>query len=400
MSQPRLRPRLSRVDPPSRHVESRLPATRGTERQQPSTARMPVRLDNRRRRRHRFSGVRDWIATGALRGSWTALPNERTLAYAIYDRPAREGASFDQMFSSLYEGAGWVHGSEAANARYYYPLLQKAFESAHGEVAHRFFATGIAAGSVLTANDELFVEFWWNGFYFDTCPARVALTRLLDLRDEAQRYLDQASGRRKVFLEKLFTTASDLIVAVRNERDRNPQQVRRDEPNAPSRQYVADIAQLEGRLDELKTELESQASQPATIRYSFGVLLGLAVICAAGAVAAVSGARGVGLGVTIGGAVGSFVSVSLRLSGGTPVVDYRADSFTQVLFGVLRPLVGCAFAWAIYAIVAGGLGSYIKAPTDETTRTLFYAALGFISGFSERFAQDVIVKTSGGMVKS
>ena len=340
------------------------------------------------------------MATGGFHRSASELPDKRSLAYTRYDRPARDGASFDQMFSALYEGRGWMHGSEAAHARYYYPLLQDAFERSHGRVAHRFFANGIAAGAVLTEKAELFLEFWWNGFYFDTCSARAALTYVLDLRDEAQRYLDQPSGRRMVFLEKLFTTATDLIVVVRNERDRHSEQRRHNEPNPPSQQYSADVAQLNARLDALKSQLESQASQPARIRYSLGVLLGLLLISAAAAGASVVGARGVGVGVTIGGAVGSFVSVSLRVSSGAPVVDYRTDGGTQILFGVLRPLVGCAFAWAIYAIVAGGLGSYVKAPADETTRTLFYAALAFISGLSERFAQDVIVKTSGAIVKT
>lgn len=331
------------------------------------------------------------------------LPDERTLAYTRYERPAREGASFDQMFSALYEGQGWARGAEAIHARYYYPLLQDAFERAHGKITRRFFANRIAAGAVLTANAELFVSFWWNGFLFDTCSARAALARILDLRDEAQRYLnddgqpdvDQRSYRRVVFLEKLFTTATDLVVVVRNERDRHSAPRREDEPNPPSRQYLADVAQIDARLDALEAQLASQASQPARIRYSLGVLAGLVAIAAVVAGAALSGTRGVGLGVTIAGAVGSFVSVSLRLTGGDPVVDFRADRRTQLLFGLLRPLVGCAFAWAVYAIVAGGLASYIKAPADDTTRTLFYAALGFVSGFSERFAQDVIVKTTG-----
>ena len=66
----------------------------------------------------------------------------------------------------------------------------------------------------------------------------------------------------------------------------------------------------------------------------------------------------------------------------------------------LDPSWGCAFAWATYAIVAGGLGSYVKAPPDETTRTLFYAALAFVSGFSEHLAQDAIVKSSGVIVNT
>ena len=335
--------------------------------------------------------------------SETELPDPGSLAYTRYSRPAEEGASFDQMFSALYEGRGWMQGSEAAHARYYYPLLQDAFERTHGRTTHRFFANGIAAGTVLTKNAELFVEFWWNGFYFDTCTARGALTRILDLRDEAQRYLDQPSDRRRglssdrrvVFLEKLFTTAADLIVVVRNEWDRHAAQRRADEPNPPSRQYEADIAQVDRRLDELASQLETHASQPACLRYSVGVLLGLVLMALGVAAAAIAGVGHVGLGVTIAGAVGSFVSVSLRVSSGTPVVDYRADSRLQYLFGVVRPLVGCAFAWAAYAVVAGGLGSYVNPPADEATRALFYAALGFASGFSERVAQDVIVKTSG-----
>src|SRR5689334_10129500 len=82
--------------------------------------------------------VNGWTAGGGLGSSAGGSPDERTLAYTRYKRPAEEGASFDQMFSALYEGlGGWARGVEAAQARFYYPLLQDAFERTHGKILHR-----------------------------------------------------------------------------------------------------------------------------------------------------------------------------------------------------------------------------------------------------------------------
>jgi hypothetical protein len=49
------------------------------------------------------------------------------------------------------------------------------------------------------------------------------------------------------------------------------------------------------------------------------------------------------------------------------------------------------FGAVVYAFLTGGIVDIVSAPTGEG-ELAFYAGLGFLSGFSERFAQDVIAQ--------
>jgi len=57
----------------------------------------------------------------------------------------------------------------------------------------------------------------------------------------------------------------------------------------------------------------------------------------------------------------------------------------------MRPVIGAVFGAVVYLLLDGGIIDLFTPPRDET-RLAFYAGLGFLSGFSERFAQDVIAQ--------
>jgi hypothetical protein len=60
--------------------------------------------------------------------------------------------------------------------------------------------------------------------------------------------------------------------------------------------------------------------------------------------------------------------------------------------GAVRPFVGAAFGMALTALVLGGVLSFVEVPRSELA---FFAALGFLAGFNERFAQDMLAASSG-----
>jgi hypothetical protein len=62
------------------------------------------------------------------------------------------------------------------------------------------------------------------------------------------------------------------------------------------------------------------------------------------------------------------------------------------LLGGLRPSIGAAFASAFVVFQNGNLIP-IK-PAEGVLLPAYYAGVGFIAGFSERWAQDMVVSTS------
>jgi cell division protein FtsW (lipid II flippase) len=58
----------------------------------------------------------------------------------------------------------------------------------------------------------------------------------------------------------------------------------------------------------------------------------------------------------------------------------------------MRPFIGALFALALYFFISGDLVSVFQLPNDEQSQRYFFAGLGFLAGFSERFAQDMVAQ--------
>lgn len=95
------------------------------------------------------------------------------------------------------------------------------------------------------------------------------------------------------------------------------------------------------------------------------------------------------------GALGSIVSILSRIK------DYAesTEKDISVLFytGLFKPVIGSAFALFVYALVEAKL--FPIAITKET-ELFIYISLSFLSGFSERFTNDVISKAEGVVAKT
>jgi hypothetical protein len=92
----------------------------------------------------------------------------------------------------------------------------------------------------------------------------------------------------------------------------------------------------------------------------------------------------------IAGAVGAVVSVIQRITNGHFTLETDVGGYPFFLGG-LRPLIGGAFAMAISFAFTGGL-LHLPVAANESTdnRRLALLVLGFIAGFSERWAQDTL----------
>jgi hypothetical protein len=95
----------------------------------------------------------------------------------------------------------------------------------------------------------------------------------------------------------------------------------------------------------------------------------------------------------LGGAAGAVVSVMNRMTSGNLEVRHEAGKKTIRALGFMRPVIGATFGAVVYLFLDGGIVQIVS-PPDGGANLAFYAALGFVSGFSERFAQDVIAQAS------
>src|SRR3954447_10429028 len=97
------------------------------------------------------------------------------------------------------------------------------------------------------------------------------------------------------------------------------------------------------------------------------------------------------------GGMGAAVSVLLRMAKGSFSQDYELGRKINRRLAMARPFVGAAFAIMIYLLLKSGLVD-IGGLTTKNQTIYFYAAVGFLAGFSERWARVVIggVLNAGG----
>jgi hypothetical protein len=70
-------------------------------------------------------------------------------------------------------------------------------------------------------------------------------------------------------------------------------------------------------------------------------------------------------------------------------VRMEPGASTVRLLGAFRPIIGAVLALAILTLVLGGLIP-LAPPSDPAQKAFFLAGLAFLSGFSERYAQDML----------
>jgi hypothetical protein len=96
--------------------------------------------------------------------------------------------------------------------------------------------------------------------------------------------------------------------------------------------------------------------------------------------------------------MGSITSVLTRLS----AIDLRDQTshWMIIISGMARPVTGLFFALAVYLVLSLRIVDFhIGAGTDPTPPAMFLIA-AFMSGFSERFAHDILAKVGGAVSAS
>lgn len=300
-------------------------------------------------------------------------------------------------------------------------------------------------GLPLAIDLEAFV--WWQWVNFDSRESNGLLSDVLHLRDRITTFLppgwSSAPFARDIALRQLFGIVSELIQAIDEEQAQawltlwearpadaageppatvDPQaehNAAEDRPQADvardlwvadirwraeakqiraSERHVQQMAGLRKRLAETTEVYLSSAQRLAQRAYVNGMFRGLgvsaAVLVAFAVVTALADFDAGWVATATAGAVGAVLSVLQRMAGGPLELKPEGEKETFQLLGALRPVIGALLGMASFVLVSGGLVD-LTSQDAGTDSTLYFAAIAFLAGFSERFAQDMLVSPAG-----
>jgi hypothetical protein len=149
-------------------------------------------------------------------------------------------------------------------------------------------------------------------------------------------------------------------------------------------------------LDKLEQYVDRMAIRVAVRYYLFGLPAGVLLLCPLVATVQLIAPDGqvklhLMLSVVAGG-IGSITSVMFRVTRGQKLsIDTGQGGLVTWASGIFRPFIGAVFGAAFYVLVSSGLFP-LQVPDDNVAH--FYAGLAFLAGFSERWAQDTIVRSA------
>ena len=341
-------------------------------------------------------------------------------------------ASFAQAFLALYLATHPLLGEYAGRLRALCEPLIDAFEETHGRIEESQYGHYAAAGAVLTrfgsqeysrlplARDiEMFV--WWESLTWDTREANALFSEIMRLRDRVTMFLSSSSSRptliaRDIALRQLYGISSELIQALDEEAARTlpDKQWKTKLPwkragqkerwralaqeHRPSEPHLQTIAGLRKRVDETTTVYLESARRVAQRKYVDWMLAGLGIVLLPlsilGIFTGLYDLNVAWVATAAAGAVGAVISVLQRMGKGPLDLNPESDKRSFWQLGLARPVIGATLGVVSYVLVGGGLIA-ITPPRSATNQALYFAGIAFLAGFSERFAQDMLIGPSG-----
>jgi hypothetical protein len=321
----------------------------------------------------------------------------------------------------LCELQAWKHQDEAEvqaiGERLYMPAVD-AFKEKHGEAQVAFFHP--VGGVYLLKDGSMHYSFYGGSIKFDWTEARRLLFKADTLAEEAKEWWREppepdgeepeeekprrvrrifeglsrrrgAAEERRPHSMRAYGIVTMLLGAVHRE---NSCQHESDSEGLapPLAPFQKDMIDFQAEMRDAQHQFRRAAQRTAQSRYWQGTMIGallIAVITTLGGIAFALTGTEAAYGIALpAGALGAMVSVLQRMSSGKLKLEFEAGRDLLEVFGAVRPFIGAVFGLALMALLLGGFVPAIKVPADG--RLAFFAALGFLAGFNERWAQDML----------
>jgi hypothetical protein len=275
-----------------------------------------------------------------------------------------------------------------------FPRALASFEAQHPRAEVGIFSP--IGGVYLLEDGELNCTFGERP-HFDWSEAWPLILEIEMLAEEAKEWwppgddAGRAAAQRRPHSIRAFGLATWVLTAIRDENERHPDE-QPDELREPSSVFRSALATYWNEVREAKRRFRVAAQRTAQSRYWRGTLYGAAALAALCAILGlifwwrgVDAAYGIAL---LTGGLGAMVSLLQRMSSGKLTLDIDASRDLLEVFGAMRPFIGAVFGLAVMALLLGGLIPAIEVPSDQ--KLAFFAGVGFLAGFNERWAQDML----------
>ncbi|OXM69825.1 hypothetical protein CF165_07465 [Amycolatopsis vastitatis] len=274
--------------------------------------------------------------------------------------------------------------------------IRAAYENSQGKILEEYYAPHFPAAVLLVAAKE---KAEVNGgaerivlkmrLYYDARKSTTDVDDVFRLARRVERkYSVLLRGETQdILVRGIYTTAAVLLsvldAMVCSERKRKRERVR------------AAAASARKEIRQIEQNARDAALDRALIRYLGGLAAGFVLAI----VVVITLKAEIGPQLTtclVAGAIGAILSVMTRTTNRQRVrVGLGQGRFVIFLSGSFRLIIGAIFGAATFVLVSVGLLPIAVPPAAEKMN-LFFAGLAFLAGFSERWAQDAIVRTLPG----
>ena len=275
-----------------------------------------------------------------------------------------------------------------------YRRFEAAFEARYGPIVNAYWCSNTASAVALTVRPRPgimpdFVRLHWATDWStrDLQELKKILFRCETLSVKVGEVLRDTSKR--LAIQRLFNCISYVLGFAETSAANDPK-------------AVAEVIEVQTKeLDAVEKYYTNAAGRSGQIIYLGGALLGVLVCLALAVVGAAFGVFGGSSGPTgavcfAAGSIGALVSVMSRMSSNKVSLDWEFGRDTLRTLGSLRPFVGGVFGLMTYFALKSNLISIAITDQKSGTETsfAFYVVFSFVSGFSERLAQDMLLGTA------
>ena len=296
------------------------------------------------------------------------------------------GCTFAELVYAHHDWHTSPNGGGPGSAEEEYRKTLHRFEAHHGGVVSAYWCSHIESGIALTERPRRFPFRPRIAFHRETdwatkhAPEIAAeLHRLDELAIRARTVL--SGVRERICLHLVANSAAHLLSLA-------------DEASGPENPRALNkaLAEEKARIDKVETYYKEAANGQAQIVYFAGMATVAVLVSVLGGLALLvhNETYQVGVVALIAGALGAVVSVIQRITNSTFPVDYDIGRPYAFFLGGLRPLIGGTLAIAITYVFESGILHLPIANASVHDEHLALVVVGFLAGFSERWAQDTL----------
>lgn len=268
------------------------------------------------------------------------------------------------------------------------------YERRHGEVVHAYWCSHVESAAALTEKKRSIS--WATPLTEFHRESDWATKNAPDIARELHR-CDELAVRARIVLRgirqricmRLVMASAAHLLSLADARAAHTDETK----------VAAALEEERAALDKAEAYYCTAANGQAQIVYFVGMVFTAAVISAVTGICLAANWVGVEYAALIAGAVGAVISVVQRINAGQFDLEYDVGRPYAFFLGGLRPLIGGASALVIaFAFKSGVLNLPLNSKHSASEEQFALIVLGFISGFSERFAKDTLAAAAGTVV--